>query len=307
VAFRTPQPKLDREEEKVEVRVEMSEVRVDDVSFYNEYLPEDSGLVIRQGSATVSGRLRATPDEGEGEFHMTAKQVGALFDEFPVVADFRLDTRIPHLNLSDLEFDCSGTELAVENAVFRFEDEEEQGDGKANKKKQQKKQKRPDSVPWWSNTTLTRAHMRAKKPIRLDMDVKMDLADIRPVMAIFSGKKKYKEAKGDIEDRRMEAEVTLRADDRMWEILGMDVDSKGLVVRGCLRNTAGVKDGALFARKGIFKVGIEFVDDKRSLKLFRGKKWFEQKQTICEDLQEESDRRAARWEGEAAGGEHPSP
>jgi len=299
-SFRTQDPGLKRDMEKIEVRVEMPEVHVDDVTFYNNYLPEDSGLVIRQGSATISGNFRATATEGEGEFHMKAVQIGALFDEFPVVADFRLDTRVEHINLRKLEFDLSGTKLAVENTLFRFEDEEEQA-GKETKKK------RPDPAPWWSHITLTKAHMRAKTPIWLDMDVKAELADIRPVMAIFSGKKKYKEAKGNLENRKMEVEVTFRTDEKMWEILGLDIDSKGLVVRGCLRNTAGVKDGALFARKGIFKVGIEFVDDKRSLKLFRGKKWFEQKQSICEDLQKESDRRAARWEEEAAVAAPPTP
>ena len=96
----------------------------------------------------------------------------------------------------------------------------------------------------------------------------------------------------ELEADQVEGRARIWVTPLVMEILGLEVDSEGLELRGCLRSDEGVKDGALYARKGILSIGVQLIEGERDLKILRSRKWY-RKQEICDRLEAEA--AGGRW------------
>jgi hypothetical protein len=251
------------------VAIDMPHAEVPDLRFYNAYLPQSSGLALTSGSGRMSAHFRAAAPEwiGSGEMRLSARRLGARFEDRTLRGDLEMHTLLRRAALLDKTFDISGTKLDLTDVVLT--------DGAA--------QGEPGQAPelpvrWWARAHLDRAILAPGAPVFLRARLESTLSDPRPLFALVAPS-----ARG-----RM-----LRWVDNLLDIQGVgavadielgrsfvDVDQLAVVggdaqIQGRFRVAEGDRRGVLYASLGRFDVGMELAAGKRDWKILRPKKWFE--------------------------------
>lgn len=244
------------------VAIDMPHAEVPDLRFYNAYLPKSSGLALTSGSGRMSAHFRAVAPEwiGSGEMRLSARRLGARFEDKSMRGNLEMHTLLRRANLTDKTFDISGTRLDLTDVVLV----NGAADGQL-----------PST--WWARAHLDHAFLAPGAPVFLRARLESTLSDPRPIFALVAPA-----ARG-----RM-----LRWLDNLLDIQGVgavadielgrsfvDVDHLAVAggdaqVQGRFRMAEGDRRGILYASLGRFDVGVELAEGKRDWKILRPKKWY---------------------------------
>jgi hypothetical protein len=240
---------------RIDIRMPVAEVP--DLSFYNAYLPGNSGLALTGGSGRMSATFRAAaPDwTGSGNLRLDARAVAARFEGRPLRGDLAVRTLIREADFRGKRFDVSGTKIDVTRV----------------------------SIPgaaggdWWARAHLDRAVIEPGAPVFLRAKVESTLSDPRPLFAFVAPETRDRVLRwmDDLMTQAVGAVADVSVGDGAVLIDDLAVAGGQAKIQGRLRFGGAPKQGILYASYGRWDVGVELEGAQRNWKILRPKKWFE--------------------------------
>lgn len=240
---------------RVEIRI--PEAEVPDLSFYNAYLPGNSGLALTGGAGRMTATFRAAaPDwNGAGDLRLEARGVAGRFEGRPMRGDLLVRTRIRDADFRGRRFDVSGSKIDLTRV----------------------------SVPgarggdWWARAHLDRAVIEPGAPVFLRARVESTLSDPRPIFAFVAPETRNKVLRwvDDLMTQAVGAVADVSVGDGAVAIDDLAVAGGPAKIQGRLRFGGAPKQGILYASYGRWDVGVELDGTQRDWKILRPRKWFE--------------------------------
>lgn len=245
--------------------LEIPHAEVPDLSFYNAYLPNNSGLALTGGSGRMSAHLRASaPDwTGTGDMSLDARGVSARFENRPLRGNIALRTRLRSADFRGKRFDVSGSKLDLTGVRFAGTPGMTGAGGPAR--------------DWWARAHLDHAVIEPGAPVFLRARVESTISDPRPLMAFMAPERRNRllnwvdkllDVKG------IGAVADLAVGDGAVTLDRMAIEGGPAKIQGRLRFGGAPKQGILYASYGRWDVGVELDGDQRDWKILRPKKWF---------------------------------
>ncbi len=256
-------PRADRLFAPISIALEMPHAVVQDLAFYNSYLPARSGLRLRGGTGSLTGKFQAAAPGwvGSGEVLLVGRRIAAEMDGRRLTGDLRLEARLGHADVRERVFDLAGSRLEVTGVTLA---------GPAVAK--------AAAPGWWARFHVDHGRLMPGRPVFLTARVEAMMRDPKPLVALFTPEQKGWLARRVV--RLLDVQgVGATADVRLGEDL-VQVDRLAVAggpaeLRGRLRFAAGGRAGVLFARYGRLSLGMELADGERQLHLIQPRKWFE--------------------------------
>lgn len=245
--------------EEVDIALDLPPSTVPDVSFYNAYLPPDTGFVLDGGEATIAGQLRASTGavEGSGEVRLNSEKISGHFGAVGFTGGLQMVTKLAAGDLEARRFDIAGSELHLDCVALR-----EGGE--------------TSTRGWWAHLTLPAGELHASAPLGLEAELDLALRDSGPVVDLFAQRKAWLERLEKIltvEDIRASGRLHLGRSAMRFD--GLRLSGDKLEMRANLRLAAGRKDGILYTRFHGIAAGLALSGGERDWKLIRPLQWFE--------------------------------
>ncbi len=242
-------------------RLDLPQAEVTDLTFYNTYLPPQSGMEIVSGAGRIRSwlEMETVDDTGRGEVALQSQAVRIrLYDqELAGALDFRAPLTITDLRKLRLRLD--GTRLSLDRVALR-----EAGTGE-------------ETPPeWWARLDLTRATMDWTRPMSLTSSVRLAMKDSGLLLSLFSQRKRYlRWFQGVLDVEDVAAVGDLRFDRGAVVLDPLRVTGQGTELRSRLRLSKESQRGYLLVRHKRLVVGLELQDGKRDYRFVRPQEWFE--------------------------------
>jgi hypothetical protein len=242
-------------------RLDLPQADVTDLTFYNTYLPQQSGMEIVSGTGRIKSwlEMETVGDTGRGEVAIQSQAVRLrLYDrELAGALDFRAPLAITDLRRSRLRLD--GTRLSLDRVALR-----EAGTGE---------EAPPD---WWARLDLARATMDWTRPMSLTSSVRLAMKDSGLLLSLFAQRKRYlRWFQGVLDVEDVAAVGDLRFDQGAVVLDPLRVTGRDVELRSRLRMSRESKRGYLLVRYKRLVVGLELQDGKRDYRFVRPQEWFE--------------------------------
>jgi hypothetical protein len=239
---------------RIEIVMPASEVK--DFSFYNAYLPSQSGLELTGGAGRMSANFRAAaPDwNGSGSVDLDVRGVGARFEGRPLRGDLKVRTLIRQADFQGKSFDVSGTKIDLTRVS---------GAGIS-------------GGDWWARAHLDRAVIEPGAPVFLRAKVESTLSDSRPLFSFMAPETRNRVLRwmDGLMTQAVGAVADVSVGDGAVLIDDLAVAGGPAKIQGRLRFGGAPKQGILYASYGRWDVGVELDGTQRDWKILRPKKWF---------------------------------
>ena len=262
---------LSRPGNDVRARIDLPAAEVNDLTFYNVYLPPDSGLEIVSGSGRLSLWLdmETARGTGRGEVLLVSPSLGVRLNDLELVGAMELKAPLASPDLRQLRFALDGTRLALDRvALHEIGTDADEGS--------------TAPADWWARLELARASMDFGRPLSLTGAVRLSMKDSGLLLALFSRRKRFLGWFQDlltVEDVR--AQGNLRLDRGALVLSPLIATGQKIELRTKLRFSRDRKHGFLYIRHGRKAVGIELLDGKRDFRLIRPLVWFQSTGEPC--------------------------
>jgi hypothetical protein len=238
---------------RIDIAIPAAEVP--DLSFYNAYLPGNSGLALTGGSGRMTASFRAAaPDwTGSGNLRLEARGVAGRFEGRPVRGDLLVRTLIREADFRGRSFDVSGTKIDVTRVSM------------------------PGAGNWWARVHLDRAVLEPGAPVFLRAKVESTLSDPRPIFAFVAPETRDRVLRwmDDLMAQPVGAVADVSVGDGAVRIDDLAVAGGQAKIQGRLRFGGAPKQGILYASYGRWDVGVELDGTQRDWKILRPRKWFD--------------------------------
>ena len=231
---------------------------VKSLTLYNRYLPEDISLRFVGGSADLRSDITLNGRQVKGSIKLSSESMKMQLGDRNISARLQIDTTIGSGDPRKMYFDISGSRILLDRA------------GPADGRGQH------DDADWAMEADLKKAEIIWKKPLWLRSEVRLNLKDSRPIVAMIeSGNSKFSfvsqalfvndlkgEAKIDMEDGTMKIpEAEIRSDQ-------VDIAAKAVIGKG-------KHNGVLIVKHKNFKALMKVEGKKKSFDIFNAQKSFD--------------------------------
>ncbi|MFL6291484.1 MAG: hypothetical protein ACJ759_11375 [Thermoanaerobaculia bacterium] len=243
------------------IDIALPAAEVPDLSFYNAYLPGNSGLTLTGGSGRMTARLRAAaPDwTGTGDLRLEARGVAGRFEGRPLRGDLLVRTLVREADFRGRRFDVSGTKIDLTRVSVP-------GAGRAG-----------GAADWWARVHLDRAVIEPGAPAFLRAKVESTLSDPRPIFAFVAPATRDRMLRwmDDLMAQPVGAVADVSVGDGAVRIDDLAVAGGKAKIQGRLRFGGAPRAGILYASYGRWDVGVELAGVQRDWKILKPRKWFE--------------------------------
>lgn len=245
--------------EELELRFQMPSAEVTDMSVFNQYLPENSPLLVLGGRADLTADIELTPEVAGGYVKLNAQALQASIDDQEISADLRVDIKLADGVPKNLDFDISGSSVLLDQVRVIG------------------KQEGFDQSDWNVKLDLEKGRVVWKKPVSLQAEAGIEMKDTRPIVAMLANHREkhgWLEKMLTIENIQGEAVMNVAQDQIVipYAFIGsdrFDVGAKG-TIGGQTRN------GVVYARVGKLKGLLKIKDGKRNFDIIRARKKFDE-------------------------------
>ncbi|HYN22797.1 MAG TPA: hypothetical protein VE078_17685 [Thermoanaerobaculia bacterium] len=259
---------LSRPGNDIRARIDLPAADVNDLTFYNVYLPPGSGLEIVSGSGRLSLwlEMETAQGTGRGEVSLESPSLGVRLNDVELAGAMKLKAPLVSPDLRQLRFALDGTRLAMDRVALHEIGVDAAGERSS------------EAAPadWWARLELARASMDFGQPLSLAGTVRLSMKDSGLLLALFSRRKRFLGWFQDlltVEDIR--AQGNLRLDRGALVLNPLIATGQKLELRTKLRFSRDRRHGFLYIRHGRKAVGIELLDGKRDYRLIRPLEWFQ--------------------------------
>lgn len=258
----TSTPFFSMDPEQVEVdtfttRVMLPIVEVPDLALYNAYLPENAGVELLGGRASLEATLELEGLGARGDLVLQAFGTELRLVGQRLTGDMRLEARLREGDLAGRRFDASGSLLRLDNITRRDAD----GQGEAG---------------WWARLVLEEGRLTWAEPLEVNARLGLTMRDSGLLARLFLAGARERDWLGrllTVRDIRGEARLTMEADGIRLEEARLEGGPLSLLADLAFREER--LDGQLFARLGRLAVGVALQDGERTLRFLQPRRWFE--------------------------------
>lgn len=232
--------------------------RVAELSTYNSYFPDQLGLTILGGSASIKARL-VSPDgrRGEGFLELSAPAAKVRLEDLELGGSLAIATHFASEDLRTRRFDLAGTALNLTDVSL--------------------KSRRGKRSGWWGNVTLVDGWTAPGADPSFHATLSTELRDSGPLVDLFAAKKTvpvFLRNALTVTDVKGRAELTIAG--KAVTLDGLTVRGGNLGLDGRLRFQGGERRGLLFAQAGRLAVGLDLEGPKRDWVLLNARSWYRQ-------------------------------
>lgn len=221
---------------------------------FRQYLPDDIGLDIVSGRATISGTasVEEDGDRVSGGFSLDIPSVRLTWKSIPIVGAAHMEGRVPSGHLDQGRYDVRGT---------RFEVSKVSVGGRP-----------PD---WWAKVRFDRGRVATDEDLFLTADTTFSCADSSPVFRVVVGDRKVPpgvEKLVTLRDLRGEADLAIGQTSVAVRHMAINTAKSELHLH--LKQTPARLDALLFARFGGLTLAMSAAGDEYALQMVDARKWF---------------------------------
>ena len=229
--------------------VDIPDARVEEVTAFNELLPDDAPMRFIAGQAGFTANLTFTPDTANGDVNISGDQLTAHIDGQDVGIDVRFDGVLEGGRPLEREFDVSGSVFDFSRARIVGEKSDF------------------DDENWSASITVTEGTVNlAQEP---DVEIAADLAvsDSRPISALFinNGGPKWIGRRLSADD--LNGDMHLRMKDRSLYVSEAQLGAEDLefAAKGLIANPD--KSGMVYIRYKRLDALLDLTGEKRNIVL----------------------------------------
>jgi len=238
-------------------RIALPITEVPDFTRYNRYLPENAGVTLLGGQASLTSEWLLDGLTAQG--NMTLRAFGAelaLLDQ-QLKGDVELHLQLSEGDLETRRFNANDSFLRLEN-VFRQSSEGTQDAG------------------WWVQLTMEEAQLEWGDPISLTSQLRLGMRDTGLLARLFLARARQSDWLGrllNVHDINGSAQLLING-----ERIGLhDLTLSGgpLLLLSDVTLAEKSANGALYAHLGALGIGVELIDSEPTLKVLQPRRWFD--------------------------------
>ena len=232
---------------------------IPDVTRYNDYIPSDLGIELKQGSGRLLSQFEFSKDEETiaGEIKLALTDVLAKYETVTVSGHVDVHTVVKSGDLKTGHFDGAGTR-------FEFNDITVTRDGAE------------ITSDWWSKITLGKTKLDFKPSAQLSGGILIRMSDSSPILAIFEEREDLPSwIKDELNLENLEAEARLTLSNRVLNVTDFELNSGNWTLLGDLVVKPGGREGILYIKHGDLGLAIVRRGEQKKVKLLYGQDWFD--------------------------------
>ncbi|ASK20287.1 hypothetical protein [Halomonas sp. N3-2A] len=238
-------------------RIALPITEVPDFTRYNRYLPENAGVTLLGGQASLTSEWLLDGLNAQGD--MTLRAFGAelaLLDQ-QLKGDVELHLQLTEGDLETRRFNANDSFLRLEN-VFRQSSEGTQDAG------------------WWVQLTMEEAQLEWGDPISLTSQLRLGMRDTGLLARLFLARARQSDWLGrllNVHDINGSAQLQINGE--RIRLHDLTLSGGPLLLLSDVTLAEKSANGALYAHLGALGIGVELIDSEPTLKVLQPRRWFD--------------------------------
>lgn len=244
--------------DNLQARLRFVHATLPDLSRFNRYLPKN-GVRFLSGSGRVGAdmQMHVADDRNGGTLSLAASAAALRVGEMVLRGDLSLDAKLDAGTLDTPDFALPGTRIAIRRAAIVEPADERVED-------------------WWGRVDITRGKVGFGQPMSVAADADVAMRDIAPLLSVFAQQKRLPRwIRRLIDAGQANVSARLRMRDDSLIVDHVAASNERFDVKARLRMDHEKPSGHLYARWGVFGMGLELSRGEREIHLVGAKKWFE--------------------------------
>ena len=238
-------------------RVALPITEVPDIARYNRYLPEDAGVELLSGSASLTSEWLLEGLRAQGDITLRAFETEMALLEQRLRGDVTLHLQLTEGDIETRRFVANDSYLRLEN-VFRRSDDGTQDAG------------------WWVQLTMEEAQLNWDDPIQLTSQLRLGMRDTGLLARLFLARARESDWLGRILNvHNINGHALLTVSGEQIRLHDLTLTGGPLLLLSDVTLADGQANGALYARLGAVGLGVELNDSEPALRVLQPKRWFD--------------------------------
>ncbi|QHD50607.1 hypothetical protein [Vreelandella aquamarina] len=238
-------------------RVALPITEVPDIARYNRYLPEDAGVELLSGNASLASEWLLEGLRAQGDITLRAFETEMALLEQRLKGDVTLHLQLTEGDIETRRFVANDSYLRLEN-VFRRSDDGTQDAG------------------WWVQLTMEEAQLNWGDPIHLTSQLRLDMRDTGLLARLFLARARESDWLGRLLNvHDINGHALLTVSDEQIRLHDLTLTGGPLLLLSDVTLADGQANGALYARLGAVGLGVELNDSEPALRVLQPKRWFD--------------------------------
>ncbi|KUJ87847.1 MAG: hypothetical protein XD36_1685 [Halomonas sp. 54_146] len=247
----SPQP------EYFTTRIALPITEVPDFTRYNRYLPEDAGITLLDGQASLESEWLLEGLNAQGEITLRAFGAELALLEQRLRGDLHLYLQLTDGDLATRRFTANDSFLRLENVNRQSENG-------------------LSDAGWWVTLSMLEAQLAWEDPIRLTSQLRLDMRDTGLLARLFLARARDSDWLGrllNVHDIEGTAQLEISGE----HISLQDVTLTGgpLLLLSDVTLADRSANGALYARLGRLGLGVELNESEPTLRVIQPRRWFD--------------------------------
>ena len=238
-------------------RIALPITQVPDFTRYNHYLPEEAGIRLLGGQASLTSEWLLEGLTAEGEINLRAFGADLALLDQRIRGDVELNLQLDKGDLEARRFNADDSFLRLEN-VFRQSEEGTQDAG------------------WWVQLSLEDAVLEWRDPISLTSQLRLGMRDTGLLARLFLARARESGWLGRLLNvHDINGDARLQIDGERIRLYDLTLTGGPLLLLADLTLAEKQANGALYARIGALGTGVELIDSEPELKVLQPRRWFD--------------------------------
>lgn len=238
-------------------RVALPITEVPDIARYNRYLPEDAGVELLSGNASLTSEWLLEGLRAQGDITLRAFETEMALLEQRLKGDVTLHLQLTEGDIETRRFVANDSYLRLEN-VFRRSDDGTQDAG------------------WWVQLTMEEAQLNWGDPIHLTSQLRLGMRDTGLLARLFLARARESDWLGRLLNvHDINGHALLTVSDEQIRLHDLTLTGGPLLLLSDVTLADGQANGALYARLGAVGLGVELNDSEPALRVLQPKRWFD--------------------------------
>ena len=239
-------------------RIVLPITEVPDMTRYNRFLPDDAGVELLSGHASLSSEWLLEGLQAQGEITLRAFETELALLDQRLRGDIAMQLRLTDGDLDARRFTASDSYVRLEN-MFRQSEEGTQDAG------------------WWVQLDLQQARLVWGDPLQLTSQLRLGMRDSGLLARLFLARARERDWLGRLLDvQPIEGSAELNIDDEQIRLANLALTGGPLLLLSDITLANQQANGALYARLGALGIGVELVESEPTLRVIQPRRWFDQ-------------------------------
>ncbi|WP_249975887.1 hypothetical protein [Vreelandella olivaria] len=238
-------------------RIALPITEVPDFTRYNRYLPENAGISLLGGQASLTSEWLLEGLNAQGEITLRAFGADMALLDQQLRGDVELHLQLTDGDVEARHFTANDSFLRLEN-VLRMSAEGTQDAG------------------WWVQLTMDEAQLEWGDPVRLNSQLRLAMRDTGLLARLFLARARENDWLGRLLNvHNINGSAELQINGERIRLHNLALTGGPLLMLSDVTLAEKSANGALYARLGALGIGVELVDSEPALRVLQPRRWFD--------------------------------